>query len=491
MMKNRMLALLLLAVMLTACAKPGMTDPGTSKTTENTDTTADAVPESTETEELPALPSALDFGGKTFTFGVVDNPNARNPIVMEELTGEALNDAQYITVQETGDTLNVQIAEFLMECGYPAAQDVINTVTAGDDAIQVANIYCAGIPRVLTGGYVLSYNDVPYIDLTKSWWDKKVSDTLVLSGIRYAVNGHLTITTHDLTYALVFSKGQITDNGLESPYDLVKSGAWTMDKMAEYMVAVTNDTNGDGKFTDADHYGYASSVKMTLPSFWIGAGETTITLDADEIPQMSMEGERFYSVIDKIFAITYDSGARFKSKSENDVPADAITMFENDRVLFMDCSLFYIAALRDMETDFGIIPYPKFDEEQQDYCARVSYFMPSVLPSTNRDMELIGAVMEYINYSAKKNITPAYYDITLKGKVSRDVESVEMLDLILDNCVVDLGDTLFCASVRDGFFTAMYRSDNRDLTSVLQKNEKSLQKEIDNMVKGITGQTDS
>ena len=37
---------------------------------------------------------------------------------------------------------------------------------------------------------------------------------------------------------------------------------------------------------------------------------------ADEIPQMSMEGERFYSVIDKIFAITYDSGARFKSKSE-------------------------------------------------------------------------------------------------------------------------------------------------------------------------------
>lgn len=482
-MKEKMLVLLLITVMLISCsAQTNDTSSDTAVAINETPTET----ESMETEEVPDLPSDIDFGGKTFVFGVVDNPNGRNPIVMEELTGEALNDAQYTTVQATADMLNVQIAEFLMESGYPAAQDVINTVSSGDDAIQVANIYCAGIPRVLTGGYVLSYNDIPYIDLTKSWWDQKVNETLLLSGIRYAVNGDLNITTHDLTYALVFSKGQIANNGLKSPYDLVKSGVWTMDKMAEYMVAVTNDTNGDGQFTDADNYGYASSTKMALPSFWIGTGEKTITLDEQEIPTISMESERFYNVIEKIFSITRDNGVRYKNTNENDVPSDAITMFENDRVLFMDCSLFYIATLRDMETDFGIIPYPKYDESQQDYFARVSYFMPSVLPATNRDMELIGAVMEYINYSAQKNITPAYYDITLKGKVSRDVESVEMLDLILDNRSVDLGDTLFCASVRDGFFAAMYRADNRDLASVLQKNTKSLQKEIDNMIAGMT-----
>ena len=481
-MKKRTLALLLLVAMLVSCSAQTNDTPDTASAVDETESETESV----ETEEVPDLPSDLDFGGKTFTFGVVDNPNARNPIVMEELTGEALNDAQYNTIAETNEALNVKIGEFLMEGGYPAAQDVINTVTAGDDVIQVANMYCAGVPRVLTGGYVLSYNDVPYIDLTGSWWDKKVSDTLVLSGIRYAVNGHLTITTHDLTYALIFSKDQITDHGFESPYELVKSGKWTMDKMSEYMVAVTRDANGDGQFTDADNYGYASSTKMALPSFWIGAGETTITLDENEIPKPSMDGERFHNVIEKIFAITYDTGVRFKNENENDVPTDAIMLFENDRVLFMDCSLFHISSLRDTETDFGIIPYPKYDESQKDYCARVSYFMPSVLPATNKDLELVGAVMEYANYRAKANITPAYYDITLKGKVSRDVESVEMLDLILDNRVVDLGDTLFCASVRDGFFTAMYRSDNRDLASVLQKNEKSLQKEIDDMIAGMT-----
>lgn len=484
-MKKRTISLFLLLAMLVSCSAKDNTADKVDPSETKTDT--ETVTETVETEETPSLPENLDFGGKSFIFGVVDNPNARNPIVMEELTGEALNDAQFNTVTETNEALNVKIGEVLMESGYPAAQDIINTVTAGDDVIQVANIYCAGVPRVLTGGYVLSYADVPYLDLTKSWWDQKVNETLVLSGIRYAVNGHLTITTHDLTFALIFSKDQIRDNGFESPYDLVKSGEWTIDKMAEYMVAVTKDINGDGKFTEEDNYGYTSGPHMTLPSFWIGAGEKTITLDENEIPQQTMKGERFNNVIEKVFAITYDTGARYNPKEiDGDVPTECITLFNNNRVLFMDCSLFWISTLRDSETDFGIIPYPKFNDSQENYYARVSYFMPSMLPATNKDLELVGAVMEYANYRAKVNITPAYYDIALKGKVSRDEESVEMLDLILANRVVDLGDTLFCASVRDGFLRSMYVSNKRDLASVIEKNETKLQKEIDNMIAGLT-----
>lgn len=489
-MKKRTLACVLLACMLASCSSVGNTDNTESNAvSSNENVTAEESIQVEETEETlaaPDLPSDIDFGGKTFTFGVVDNENARNPIVMEELTGEVLNDAQFNTIQETNEALNVKVAEYLMTSGYPASQDVINTVTAGDDVIQVANIFCAGIPSVLKGGYVLSYNDVPYLDLSNEWWDQKVNDALVIAGIRYAVNGDLNITTHDLTYALLFSKNQISDYQMESPYDLVTSGKWTMDKMSEYMVMVTRDADGDGEFTDQDNYGYASSTKMTLPSFWIGAGETTITLNEEEIPTPSMDDERFNDVIQKIFAITYDTGVRYKNTNENDVPSDVITLFESNRVLFMDCSLYHIGIMRDSDTDFGIIPYPKYDETQESYCARVSYFMPSVMPSTNKDLELIGAVLEYANYRAKINITPAYYDITLKGKVSRDAESVDMLDLLLANRVVDLGDTLFCASVRDGFFTDMYRNDNRNLASTLKTRNKILNKEIEKMVSGLT-----
>ena len=47
---------------------------------------------------------------------------------------------------------------------------------------------------------------------------------MVIGKMRYAAIGDLSLSTNDLTYVLVFSKSQIADYNLTSPYDLVKSG---------------------------------------------------------------------------------------------------------------------------------------------------------------------------------------------------------------------------------------------------------------------------
>ena len=242
------------------------------------------------------------------------------------------------------------------------------------------------------------------------------------------------------------------------------------------------DTNGDSKFTQEDTYGYLATIKNVLPSFWIGAGEITIELNEEGIPAMTMKDERFVNIIDRIFTMTYDNNAWFRSKQSEDVNQENIQMFQENKGLFMDCSLFWVGALRDMETDFGIIPYPMYDEAQGEYYARVSYFMPPIIPITNGNLEMTGAVLEVTNYLAKQSITPAYYEISLKGKYSRDEESVEMLDLIFDHRVIDLGDTIFCPDVRDGFFSQMYSSNKRDLVSTVEKNESKIQSTIDNMI---------
>jgi len=476
-MKRTLTLTLCLLLLLTACGNAETAE--TAADAVNTDT-AEII--ETETEEVPDLPADLSFSGSVFTFGVLDNPNARNPIVMEELTGEALNDAQYNTISTTSETLDVVIEEYLIDEGYPATNTIRSIVAAGDDVIQVANLYCAAAPVMLLDGYALDYNNVPHIDLTKSYWDQSVNKSLVLGDMRYAAIGDLSITTHDLTFILLFSKEQISQNALESPYDLVNEGKWTMDKMQEMMEAVTVDTNGDGSFTAEDNYGYLGTLKNVLPSFWIGAGEITIDLNHEGIPEMSMKDERFVTIIDRIFTMTYDNNARFLSRQGEDVNQENIQMFQENKGLFMDCSMFWVGALRDMETDFGIIPYPMYDEAQGEYYARVSYFMPPIIPITNQNLELTGAVLEMTNYLAKQSITPAYYDISLKGKYSRDEESVAMLDLIFDHRVIDLGDTIFCPDVRDGFFSQMYSSNKRDLVSTVEKNESKIQSTIDNMI---------
>ena len=165
--------------------------------------------EETEPEEpavpAPDLPEGLGFEGADFTFGVVVNTNARNAILMEEMTGEVLNDAQYTTVAETNEALNVKIGEYTMTTGYPAANGIIPLITAGDDVVQVANVYCVDAPTLMGKGYARDYAEIPYIDLTKPWWDNGVNESLSLVGFRYSAIGDLSISTHDLTYILLFS----------------------------------------------------------------------------------------------------------------------------------------------------------------------------------------------------------------------------------------------------------------------------------------------
>ena len=481
---------LMLAVLLLAASCANQTGPESEENV--SDVSAEVTPEETEEaapEEpavpAPDLPEGLDFGGAEFTFGVVDNPNAKNAIVMEEMTGEVLNDAQFTAVQEASEALNVQIGEYVMTSGYPAANAIMPLITAGDDVIQVANVFCVDAPTLMGKAYAIDYADVPYIDLTKPYWDAGINESLSLGGVRYAAIGDLSISTHDLTYILLFSSAIVTQNNLENPYSLVFEGKWTMDAMNSMMETAMQDLNGNGERDEDDVFGYLAANKMVLPSFWIGAGEKSMEYDESGTPVLSMTDERFVSVIEKIYAMTYDNNARFKTAEDSDVPSACRDMFASGHSLFLDCSLFWVAALRDMETDFGIIPYPKYDETQADYCARVSYYMPPMIPITNANLELTGAVLEETNYRAKLHITPAYYEISLKGKYSRDPESISMLDLIFASRVVDLGDTLFCSNVRDGFVASMYSSGNRDLISNVAKNEKVINKTVQKLMEGL------
>jgi hypothetical protein len=102
-----------------------------------------------------------------------------------------------------------------------------------------------------------------------------------------------------------------------------------------------------------------------------------------------------------------------------------------------DRGLFYTSFLRDaqrfrtMETDFGILPYPKYDEAQKDYKTfSKAGFAAFAIPSTVKDREFSEIMLEALNAESYRKVIPAYYDIALKNKYARDDDSSEMLDII-------------------------------------------------------------
>jgi hypothetical protein len=93
-----------------------------------------------------------------------------------------------------------------------------------------------------------------------------------------------------------------------------------------------------------------------------------------------------------------------------------------------------------METNFGILPFPKYDEEQETYLSH-SYDGHSIfaIPSSLVDTDMSGMIMEALGAESRYSVIPKYYDVVLKGRTTRDDESQEMLDIIRENLFFDFG----------------------------------------------------
>ena len=63
------------------------------------------------------------------------------------------------------------------------------------------------------------------------------------------------------------------------------------------------------------------------------------------------------------------------------------------------------------------------------------------LPVTVSDMEASGAVVDALSYYSYTDILPAYYDVTLTQKGLRNEDSIEMMNIIRDSRVPEIGST--------------------------------------------------
>jgi len=151
--------------------------------------------------------------------------------------------------------------------------------------------------------------------------------------------------------------------------------------------------------------------------------------------------------------------------------------FSSDRALFTIVDINSIETFRNMETDFGILPLPKYDEAQENYRSlSMSGFI--TVPQSTADVELSGKAAELLSHYSAEIFTPAYYDLLLDSKVARDEESSEMLDIIFDSIVFDYG--MVYGGYNEISYSLMQILMKKDtaIASYFEKNTKRVQKNI-------------
>jgi hypothetical protein len=138
-----------------------------------------------------------------------------------------------------------------------------------------------------------------------------------------------------------------------------------------------------------------------------------------------------------------------------------------------------------MPTDFGVLPIPKKDAAQNYYSCDVNSWtgLGVTVPATAADMEKTGVFLEAYAAESYRRVKPAYYDVLLSGKVARDDESLDMLDIIFGNRTYDIGAIGTYGTLNELIYLVMNYDMN--VTSWVDKRIDKAQKDIDKLVEKI------
>jgi len=431
---------------------------------------------------------AMDFEGADFT--VLQRTEWNYEFFAESENGDVVNDAVYRRNFAVEDRFNVKIKTIETE-GIWGQQDnfvrrVKNTVSAGDDEYNIISGYAAYMPRLQSSGYVINLNALPYLNFDRTWWSRDLMDNLTINGKLFFTTGDIALSLWEDILAVYFNKQMIQDYAIENPYELVRSGKWTIDKLDEICRNVYVDVNGDGKITEAaDIFGYATDTANLVDNYFNAFGEPSIRKDSDGAPYLAQNTQKMTDITDKMYEFLWNNRGVYANPVASAEPENLYKyIFEEGRAMFLPEHLGNASTLRSMETDFGIIPYPKWNEQQENYItAPVAYFSLIAVPTTAKNLEMTGLITEALCVESYKKVIPAFYEISLKTKYSRDEESAEMIDIIRSGVVFDFG-AIYCTQLDTNFhlFRMLMSDKKNNWTSQFEKNEQRYNKLLEKLV---------
>lgn len=433
--------LLLVAMLLSSCAG------GTTKETDSqvVDTTVvDAT--LTETTESSGVPAGTTFGGQSVN--ILYSPTQDGDEILfaaEEETGDVLNDEVYRRNLTVMDSLEVELA-FLLEDPGDILNFVRNSVQAADNTFDMITGAQYQLVKMINDGLYLNLIDAPYIDIEQPWWAGEYNKNINIGNDRlYFLTGDITPLFLRWISCCYFNK-TVYENNYGDPsamYETVLNGEWTYDKVIELTEGLYVDNNMNGKTDAEDMLGYGLFTAALSDSMYLNSGATYTKRDADGMPVLDPVTELSVKAIEKLYDVYYTNPACCIYASDWNVFNNEVTAkFAQDEMLFLFGYFFTSDYLRDMESDYGVIPYAKCDETVEDYRALVHNDVSiCAVPVTCGIVDTVSAVMEELAFQGYKNTSPAYYDIVLKGKYMRDSTDMaaELIDLIHDAAYTETG----------------------------------------------------
>ncbi len=454
-MKVKRISALLLALLLfsVSCSTTTSEDGGSDIAENPSDvgtapelTAETEAPQEDRTQYDPHL-DAVDYGGAAFTvlynYGNDLEPN--KDFTCEELNGEIVNDAKYNRNIALCDKYNIT-TEYINGGGDSSVVGTVtSSVAAGDNAYSYVDNNAQYCVQMASKGTLLEISQLPIVDYSAPYWNSLMLEGSSISHKNYFVFSDINIHAYGATPCMIFNKVVHKNYGLEDLYEIVLNGNWTFDKACEMISVITHDLDGDGNITKDDALGLIAN-NFCIDCFISGTGYQLITKDEADMPVLNVSTEQMMNIMDGIKRVCSEQTGTFlvdrtstATEAREYWTERAIT---EDRALFWVGNIKCVERMRASESDFGVVPMPKYDSAQENYAVHVQANIGSMscFPITvSENAEMVGRITEEMAYISFRDVMPAYMDVCIDGKTIRDEESLACLEIIRSSYYCDLG----------------------------------------------------
>ncbi|MBQ8432943.1 MAG: hypothetical protein IJX28_08685 [Clostridia bacterium] len=433
-----LLALCTLAALAVGCTQSGGEGEGTKAPVANTGAQTNAATENLDENGYlkDALPEDLKFNQVVRI--VVSESQAMN-VYQTELSDNVISNAIFNRCATVEERLGIEIEWLPMDATWNANRNAFfshiqSTSSSGDayDAICVYNL----IPGALAAkGLCENLAGTTYLDLTAPWWPEDFVDEIVVNDTLYSLVENSSRGTLYNIHGVFFNNSLIEDYHLTSPYDMVAANEWTFANMMALIKDTWSDQNDNGIKDKDDFFGVMTGTEAKIETWFYGMGYKYSTKNAEGEPELLM-GDTNY-MISWLDEFTKAAGTNdFLLWDEN---GHTKAFFENRAILYMSAiRLVDNGVAAGIEMDYGIVPVPKKDENQEKYITNVANTHDTwCVPLNAKSMDVSSAVLECMASESYRQVAPVYFDQCIKLRYAPDGRLAEMYDLIRNSIVFD------------------------------------------------------
>lgn len=434
-MKRIFAGFLLLLMLLSALCACNPTDPNTSAGDANaSDASYGEVDFNDRANVKDGLPEK-DWGGRTYT--VLQRSEFNYEFGVEEMDVSTVNDLIYERDAVVEERFGVDIVAKNINGGWGVHEDFIDyirdSMATGAVDYDIVAGYAAVIPTLVADGCFVDWNTVPHIDLNREWWSQDLVDELTVNNKLYLLSGDASLLFWESMQGMFFNKTLAENAGIENLYDVVRDGEWTFDKMVEVIrQAHVEDDNPDTKI-----YGYTSALTTQVDVYQDAFNIPVTTKDADGKPYFTVNQEKTYTALQMVYDLICGSDYFYKAADH----AEGIEMFGQNRALFMPTVLGKGSILNTYDCNYGILPMPKYNEEQEKYHSTCedAYSLLAIPLLNKDDVDFIGMITEALCAQSYRSVVPQWYTVILQNRYTKDEDSIEMIEVIREGILCNFG----------------------------------------------------